>query len=72
MQFSQFRQPLIKAENISHKFDQTTVLQQISLQIVTKEIVTLIGPTGAGKSTHLKILLGIINLNNCKAPTQTT
>ncbi|MEA1988585.1 MAG: ATP-binding cassette domain-containing protein [Pseudomonadota bacterium] len=70
MQFSQFRQPLIKAENISHKFDNTTVLQQISLQIFPKEIVTLIGPNGAGKSTLLKILLGLIKPSNGKVSRQ--
>jgi len=51
---------LIKAENISHQFGETRVLQNISLQINAKEIVTLIGPNGAGKSTLLKILLGLI------------
>ena len=70
MQFSQFRQPLIKAENISHKFDDTTVLQHISLQIFPKEIVTLIGPNGAGKSTLLKILLGLIKPSNGKISRQ--
>ena len=70
MQFSQFRQPLIKAENISHKFDDTTVLQHISLQIFPKEIVTLIGPNGAGKSTLLKILLGLIKPSNGKISKQ--
>ena len=70
MQFSQFRQPLIKAENISHKFDDTTVLQHISLQIFPKEIVTLIGPNGAGKSTLLKILLGLLKPSNGKVSRQ--
>ncbi|BCN93860.1 zinc import ATP-binding protein ZnuC [Thiomicrorhabdus immobilis] len=59
MQFTHFRQPLIKAENVSHQYETNTVLQQISLQIFPKEIVTLIGPNGAGKSTLLKILLGL-------------
>ncbi|WP_051640749.1 metal ABC transporter ATP-binding protein [Thiomicrorhabdus sp. Milos-T2] len=59
MHFSNFRQPLIKAENVSHKYETNTVLQNISLQIFAKEIVTLIGPNGAGKSTLLKILLGL-------------
>ena len=70
MQFSNFRQPLIKAENISHKFDNTPVLQQITLQIFPKEIVTLIGPNGAGKSTLLKILLGLIKPSSGKVSRQ--
>jgi len=70
VQFSNFRQPLIKAENISHKFDDTTALQQITLQIFPKEIVTLIGPNGAGKSTLLKILLGLIKPSSGKVSRQ--
>lgn len=54
------RQPLIKADNVSHHFNSTNVLQNISLEVFPKEIVTLIGPNGAGKSTLLKILLGLI------------
>jgi zinc transport system ATP-binding protein len=54
---------LLKAENLTHSFGNTAVLQNISLQIRPKEIVTLIGPNGAGKSTLLKILLGLIKPN---------
>lgn len=70
MQFSQFRQPLIKAEHISHQFDNTMALKQISLQVFPKEIVTLIGPNGAGKSTLLKILLGLIKPTHGKVSRQ--
>ncbi|WP_238696242.1 ATP-binding cassette domain-containing protein [Thiomicrorhabdus sediminis] len=51
---------LIEAQNINHRFADNLVLQNISLQILPKQIVTLIGPNGAGKSTLLKILLGLI------------
>lgn len=66
MQSSEDNSLLIEADNISHQFGDTTVLQNISMQIHSKEIVTLIGPNGAGKSTLLKILLGLIKPTNGK------
>ena len=51
---------LLKAENISHQFNDQSVLQNIQLEIHAKEVITLIGPNGAGKSTLLSILLGLL------------
>ena len=51
---------LINAKHISHQFDNTPVLQNISLQVFRNQITTLIGPNGAGKSTLIKILLKIL------------
>ncbi|MDX1795456.1 MAG: ATP-binding cassette domain-containing protein [Hydrogenovibrio sp.] len=51
---------LIQAENITHRFGDQTVLQNVDLTLRRNEIVTLIGPNGAGKSTLLKILIKLI------------
>ncbi len=51
---------LIQADQISHRFGQEPVLENISLTIKRNQIITLIGPNGAGKSTLLKILLKLI------------
>jgi len=53
-------QPLITAEQISHRYGDKWVLKEISLQVRKGEILTLIGPNGAGKSTLIQILLGLI------------
>lgn len=46
------------AENLSHKFTEKPVLNKINFQIQPGEIFGLLGPSGAGKTTLIKILTG--------------
>jgi branched-chain amino acid transport system ATP-binding protein len=50
---------LLKVENINTYYELSHVLQDISLEVDTDEIVTLVGRNGAGKTTTLKSILGI-------------
>lgn len=51
--------PLIRFENVTLKFKNGTIaLDEINLEIGSKEFIFLTGPTGAGKSTIIKLLLG--------------
>ncbi len=52
-------QPILRANNLSLTFGQKKVLDQISLNIQPRQIITLIGPNGCGKSTLIKVLLGL-------------
>jgi iron complex transport system ATP-binding protein len=52
--------PLIKMEGISFGYTQKTVLNDITLAIAEGEIVTFLGPNGCGKSTLIKIMLGLL------------
>lgn len=52
--------PLIKVEGITFGYTQKTVLNDISFTIAEGEIVTLLGPNGCGKSTLIKIMLGLL------------
>ncbi len=45
---------------ISKRFDQKTVLRNVSFDIREGEIVGLIGPNGAGKTTLINIILGLL------------
>jgi zinc transport system ATP-binding protein len=50
---------LIEAKNISKSIQGRRIINDVSIIIEKKKIVTLIGPNGSGKSTLAKILLGI-------------
>ncbi len=47
---------LIETVNISQNYDGREVLKKVSLKIDRPEVFTLIGPTGAGKTTLIRIL----------------
>ncbi|MGO1118621.1 ABC transporter ATP-binding protein [Rhodovibrionaceae bacterium A322] len=49
----------LKLDGISHSYGDTQVLQDISLEIESGQIVCLIGPSGCGKSTLLRFIGGL-------------
>jgi len=54
---------LIEVKNITKRFDENIVLDNISLSIDEGDIFGLIGPNGAGKSTLIKIMTGLWDSN---------
>ncbi len=50
----------IAAKNVYFGYTKTMVLKGINLDIERGEIVTLLGPNGCGKSTLIKIMLGLL------------
>ena len=52
------------AENISHSFAGQQILDKVTLHVESGEIFGLLGPSGAGKTTLIKILTGQLAQND--------
>lgn len=59
-------QPLIDLQHISKRFDDTLVLDDLSLSVKENSFVTLLGPSGCGKTTTLRIIGGFESPNTGK------
>ena len=57
---------LVKAKGINLQLGGQSVLQDIELEVRRGEIVTLIGPNGSGKTSLVRVLLGLINADSGK------
>lgn len=51
---------IIQLKNITKKFGDDVVLDNISLDIRDKEFITFLGPSGCGKTTTLRIIAGFL------------
>jgi polar amino acid transport system ATP-binding protein len=50
------RSVIIKIENLDKSFHNLKVIKGISTEILSGEVVAIIGPSGSGKSTFLRCL----------------
>lgn len=55
---------MIVLEHIKKQYGENTVLDDISLEIGKGEIVSILGPSGGGKTTLLNVLLGITDITS--------
>ena len=51
---------LIELDDVNFSYENTAVLENISLQVKKGEFWALIGPNGSGKSTLINIILGLL------------
>jgi ABC-2 type transport system ATP-binding protein len=51
----------IKTENLTRKFGLLTALDRLNIEIEEGEIFGLVGPDGAGKTTTMRLLTGILD-----------
>ena len=49
----------IRLENVSKTFGQHTAVEDLDLDIADGEFFVLLGPTGAGKTTTLRMIAGL-------------
>lgn len=52
---------IVVAENLTRKFGELTAVQALSVEIAEGEIFALVGPDGAGKTTTLRMLCGLMD-----------
>ena len=51
--------PIIQIRNLSFAYEKQKILDNINLDIEERDFLAIIGPNGGGKSTLLKLILGI-------------
>lgn len=57
---SKEKKPLIKVENLSFRYSDSKVLDGANYEVDDKDFSLLIGPNGGGKTTLIKLLMGIL------------
>ena len=53
-------QTAVEIRNVTFSYDGQPVLEDISLKVETGDFLAIIGPNGGGKSTLLKLMMGIL------------
>ena len=53
--------PIIRIRNLTRRFGALTAVDHLNLEIAKGEIFGLVGPDGAGKTTTLRMLCGLMD-----------
>ena len=53
--------PIVRVEGLSRKFDELTAVDSLDLEVRRGEIFGLVGPDGAGKTTTLRLICGLLD-----------
>src|SRR5690625_1212087 len=56
-------QSIIELESVSFNYGKENVLEDINLSIKQGSFVGILGPNGGGKTTFIKIILGLLQQN---------
>ena len=55
---------IIEIEGLNYKYKKTSVFEELTLNIEENTFTTIIGPNASGKTTLVKLLLGLIKGNS--------
>ncbi|HBI2244291.1 TPA: amino acid ABC transporter ATP-binding protein, partial [Listeria monocytogenes] len=50
---------MLEIKNLSKKFDQKTILDNVNISLQDGEILSIVGPSGGGKTTLLRCISGL-------------
>jgi lipopolysaccharide export system ATP-binding protein len=53
----------LKASNLKKRYKSRTVVQDVSIEVQSGEVVGLLGPNGAGKTTCFYMMVGLVQLD---------
>lgn len=53
--------PIVKIEHLSHRYTSQWAIKDINFEIKERGVVGLLGSNGAGKSTTMNIICGVLN-----------
>lgn len=59
--------PVVALTNLGFCYEQTPVLEAVNLRIAPGEFVAVVGPNGGGKTTLMRLLLGLLSPNTGQA-----
>jgi len=57
-------QTIIETQNLNFAYDQQPVIWGVNLRIQSGDFMAMIGPNGGGKTTLLKLMLGLLNADS--------
>ncbi len=57
---------ILEIKNLFFSYEKQNVLEDINLDILHNDFLAIIGPNGGGKSTLLKLILGLLKTSNGK------
>ena len=58
--------PMIEAKNLWKQYGDNVVLERMNVSVNAGEFITMVGTSGCGKSTFLKMLLGMESPSSCE------
>lgn len=53
------RTPILELTNLSKTFANKVIFKNINLQVMKNDILSIVGPSGVGKTTLLRTILGL-------------
>lgn len=59
MQEASEKTPILSVKNLTQRFDDNVVFENVSFDVYKGEVLVIVGGSGCGKSTLLKIMIGL-------------
>jgi zinc transport system ATP-binding protein len=55
--------PVVEIQDVSFAYNRMSVLEQVNLTFYEKDFIWIVGPNGGGKTTLMKLILGLLRPN---------